>query len=693
MVIIFFFFIFVKLINISFSLIPIWNLKESSIDLLPERKEQEYSFITLYDEDKNKVHINLTKIISKDSQNINTKNIIKINTEYSRDIQWELVEGYFFDNVGHFICPKSKGTNYLNQYNNNNYNEIQPEGYNFGTDNEWELNCFPTVQVDAEEWIILGFLNMKTDVGFNFLGKKITELNIIKNIQKKNWRGLQIDKKIFDFLWPNKMFDSQKFNIFALTLKNNGIYLCNIIIQIGGADISGYPGKYLFLGYKSEYSFAYFNHSSNTFYWALSNSTDEFESGYSTESLDLNSTNVNVHIINNKNSPFRIFDKKASINKLQMIRNTRFVYYEIYYDNDQSIIYRGIIDIKLNSIIFHTNETIKELTPLNFSLIAITDETAYQICAIKYREKCVEACPNNQKIYLDTIKGNHCGGSNSCSEYGYLLLPNEICIKECRNDIYYINEEKKECELCMDIDEKKKYKIISENECLETRPHNTYFIYENYNILDYCSYGCRECRSKDYCYECEQGFNLINNSICQPKNCYKTCEVCTSNSKNENDQMCTKCKEGFYLDGNNCLSNCKDGYYKDYMNRICSSCHENCKKCSNGPIDSNENCDSCKSDLYLINVENYDRNCTATCPNETFINTKKKQCLGENTEEEEEEDNNLLLWIYIIIIGFCLLIIIICIFKKIYCPNKTDNNLISDISTELQSNNKIMEEE
>ena len=149
------------------------------------------------------------------------------------------------------------------------------------------------------------------------------------------------------------MFDSQKFNIFALTLKNNGIYLCNIIIQIGGADISGYPGKYLFLGYKSEYSFAYFNHSSNTFYWALSNSTDEFESGYSTESLDLNSTNVNVHIINNKNSPFRIFDKKASINKLQMIRNTRFVYYEIYYDNDQSIIYRGIIDIKLNSIIFH----------------------------------------------------------------------------------------------------------------------------------------------------------------------------------------------------------------------------------------------------------------------------------------------------------------------------------------------------
>ena len=92
-------------------------------------------------------------------------------------------------------------------------------------------------------------------------------------------------------------------------------------------------------------------------------------------------------------------------------------------------------------------------------------------------------------------------------------------------------------------------------------------------------------------------------------------------------------------------------------------------------------------------MENYDRNCTATCPNETFINTKKKQCLGENTEEEEEEDNNLLLWIYIIIIGFCLLIIIICIFKKIYCPNKTDNNLISDISTELQSNNKIMEEE
>jgi hypothetical protein len=96
MVIIFFFFIFVKLINISFSLIPIWNLKESSIDLLPERKEQEYSFITLYDENKNSVHINLTKIISKDSQNIYTKNIIITKSEDIRDTQWELVEGYFF---------------------------------------------------------------------------------------------------------------------------------------------------------------------------------------------------------------------------------------------------------------------------------------------------------------------------------------------------------------------------------------------------------------------------------------------------------------------------------------------------------------------------------------------------------------------------------------------------------------------
>lgn len=460
MVIIFFFFIFVKIINISFSLIPIWNLKESSIDLLPERKEQEYSFITLYDENKNSVHINLIKIISKDSQNINTKNNIKIDTEDIRNTQWELVEGYFFYNVGHFICPKSRGTNYLNQYDYNNYNEIQPEDYNFGTDNEWELNCFPTVQVDGEKWIILGFLNMKTEVGFNFLGKKISGL--ITVIQKTLWKYLNIDNKIFDFLWPDKLFDGQKFNIFALTLNNNEILLRNIIIQIGGNNIDKELKNYLLLGYKSEYSFAYFNYSNNKFYWALSNSTEEFESGYSTESLDLenlDSSNVNVKIINNKNSPFRILDKKSSINKMQMIRNTRFLYYEIYYDNNNSTIYRGIIDIKLNSIIFHTNETIKELTPLNFSLVAITDETAYQICAIKHEGKCVETCPNNLNIYLDTIKGNHCGRSNSCSEYGYLLLPNEICIKQCRSDIYYINEKKKECELCMDIDEKKNIKL------------------------------------------------------------------------------------------------------------------------------------------------------------------------------------------------------------------------------------------
>ena len=674
---IFFIFLFLNTKNIVLSLIPIWNLSPSSVKLLPGKNSEEYNFITLYDYFyqgvQNKIHLNLTQVISKKDQNINTQNIVKINSENYQYTNWKIVEGYFFESVGHFVCPKSKGQYFLNQYSSSKYSIIQPSSFdNSDENNEWEINCFQTVKVGDNEWMIEGFLNMKTEINYNLWAKKISELNGNKNDNKANWLTIKIDDKLFDFLWPNQIYSSKKFNMFALTLKDKEIWLNDIIIKIDGS-LSQESKNHLVLGYKSDYSFAYFNYSSKTFYWALANSTDEFECGYSIESLDIESNNVNVDKISYNTSPFRILDKNAVIKKMEMIRNTRFVYYEINYNNEESGLYRGIIDIELNSIIFHTNETFIDFIPLNFSLVAITKDTAYQICAIKYDDKCVERCPNNLDIYLDTIEGNYCGRSNTCIDHGYLLLPKDICISECRKDYYYINTKKKECGLCMDIDPNKPFKIINKNECIEEKPNNTYYISEKYKILNYCPDNCKECENLEKCLVCEKGYKLNDNYICEPENCYKNCESCFGFSSNEKDQKCITCKKGFYLDGNNCEKKCKDGFYKDDVNRNCSICHENCQKCSNGPIGSNENCDSCKSNFYLINIENYDRNCTADCPNGTFKHTKINECL----DIEEEEEKTLLLWIFIIIIGFFLMITIICIFRKISISNKITSDLIN----------------
>ena len=688
-----FFLFFFKLLNIAFSLIPFWNFKESSIDLLPEKKDGEKNSIKLSEnqywgskQTSSYVHLILNKNFSRNGENIEIQNYISmLDNEGYKEIDWEIAEGYFFDNVGHFVCPKSKGKFFLNQYSNRNYNYIQPSDFSYNSNNKWELNCFKTCYIDNSYYMIEGFLGMNVESDKNFFAKMITtDLKY-----ETNWMNKKIDDRLLDFLWPDETFEAQKFYMYSLTLKGNKICLHNFIIQIGGTTMESYSKDSIELGTKAEYAYAYFNHTNKTFYWMMANSIDDFESGYSTESLNLYINNINVQKESFKGkSPFRILNKDVRIKKLEMIRNTRFVYYELYYNNDESIIYRGIIDIELNSIIFHTNETFKEVIPLNFSLVAVTDETAYQICAIKNDGICVERCPSNKNTCLDTIKGNFCGRSCSCSKYGYTLLPNDICIEECRSDIYYINKQTKECGLCMDINDKKPFKFINKNECLDTKPYNTYFVYEKYKIIDYCSEGCKECEEFETCDKCEDGYKLTDDDLCEPINCYKTCETCSSFSDKENDQKCTKCKEGYYLFGNNCLKSCKDGFYKDDNNRNCSSCHENCKKCSKGPVESNENCDSCESGFYLINIVNFDRNCTANCPNGTFKNTKKNECL----DEEEEEEDTLILWIYVIIIGFLLLIISICIYRKIFGNNKTDSELINDIATELQHNNRLIQE-
>ena len=86
-----------------------------------------------------------------------------------------------------------------------------------------------------------------------------------------------------------------------------------------------------FLDYKSKYNNAYFD-TVNTpaFYWMTANSTSEFRSDYGF--YKSNSTIVTLDLKFNKNSPFNfLYPKNAIIKDLKMIRNTRFIYYEIEY--------------------------------------------------------------------------------------------------------------------------------------------------------------------------------------------------------------------------------------------------------------------------------------------------------------------------------------------------------------------------
>ena len=114
--------------------------------------------------------------------------------------------------------------------------------------------------------------------------------------------------------------------------------------------------------------------------------------------------------------------------------------------------YHGIIDIRGNKIIFNTDEDIKEFKPLtNHSLLAITENTAYEVCIIKDSNgECISSCGSSKIEIIDSVNHNHCGSpSEKCSKI--TLYPENICINYCNTTIYEFDEYNKKCGLCKDL--------------------------------------------------------------------------------------------------------------------------------------------------------------------------------------------------------------------------------------------------
>ena len=119
--------------------------------------------------------------------------------------------------------------------------------------------------------------------------------------------------------------------------------------------------------------------------------------------------------------------------------------------------YYGIIDTKKNKVVFNTDEEILTYVPYSdFSMLAITSNTAYEICIIKKDGICIDSsdCPYNNYI-LDI-------NENRCSLYGIgkiFLLREGICNDTCDESIYISNGY--ECGLCKQLYPSTPYKLIN----------------------------------------------------------------------------------------------------------------------------------------------------------------------------------------------------------------------------------------
>jgi hypothetical protein len=192
--------------------------------------------------------------------------------------------------------------------------------------------------------------------------------------------------------------------------------------------------------------------SDHKFYYLTYNDASDFKSGYSESYINFNDKNSyqnscnNPTIKKNEKTPL-IFADDVEIEKLKFISGTKYAYYKIYSKNKNKY-YFGLIDIKLNKILYNLEEEITEFIPNPYSegyeMLAITKNSAYKVCIFKSGNTCQE-CSN---IILDT-SGNQCN-TGGCSSGKIKFMPEGICIDKnlCDLNIYELNSEETECGLC-----------------------------------------------------------------------------------------------------------------------------------------------------------------------------------------------------------------------------------------------------
>ena len=682
--------LFFKLISV-FSIVPLWNFKNSAINLLSN--SDIYTYV-ICDRESYNMKIKLEKTITKGTT-ISETNRIYIDEKDRGETNWEDIESFYKINNIKYICPKGKYFMYIDS--DDSFKEMIPK--DFTDEGDWELKCYYQNQ---EGYMFVTFLNKYSTIYVYYLDGS------------NKWdNNLKIHQGLYDYKWTTQMEnDNHDYLMKGIILKDNNIFLQSIMFNIKSDHLDKNDvGSNKQLFQSLSYSNSYFNLYNYNFYFMTYNSISDFTSGYYNGSEEITMENIGkIKVSLNNGTPLEFIDNNISIKYLNFIRNTKYVFYELQ-NNKNNEIYHGIIDIQLNKVIFNTNETILEFKPYsNISMLAITEKSAYKICALKNElgDDCIESCSGNENIILDSENSNKCG--NKCKTK-YILIPDQICLDSCNENIYTINGN--QCGLCRDIGlDNKIYKLINTSGCLEQIPEAAEYYNEKLKLL-----------------KCKEGYNLIDGKCSRiPSSiCHELCESCYEFSLKDDDQKCISCKAGYLLQEGNCIKSCTEGYfqiekkcekchklckscfenfnkcnscidgtYLNISNNSCLNCSENCKTCSNMEQNGNHNCLSCDQSSkfkYLIDDEN-NKTCVENCPNNTFLIKDNLTCVyqkeresnsstPENSDIKKKHNPNFILWFFIILIIITILIMSLCICKK-YCNKQRSEQTIIDQIREME---------
>ena len=555
----FFYILFTTLVLATYSVLPKWNIVTSAIDLLNAENSYTHTYIIDHRNSWYESSDDLKKTIKKDNEGkITHSNTFTLedkdrhNVKFSGNVPFESIESFYADTnsktVLPLICPRG---NY-NPFKVNSATTIEELS---NTNNDWEINpkfdlkCFYH-RSDDGHFFIYYLMN-----GYNYIYE--LKSSTIYTAQKYRFEA----DEMYDFKLRNREPGDTDWNPYHfMALIKHGDEL-----RLIGSKFNFFPGdnpqsidSYKILIKIKQHTQAYFQvfHFDNNFWYFTYNDISDFVSGYSTNTI--NGVKFpeydkisEVTVKNNLKSPFE-FTEEVEIIQMDNIFNYRYVYYTIK-NKVTNELYHGIYDIKLDKIMFNTDEEVDLFIPYiqavytndqgNYqhsnSMLIITKKSAYRVCPIINSDgtDCVEDCPSGQKILFD-VDGNKCVNTNvNCPNGKIMLIPENICVSEC-NTTFFISDGTN-CGLCRDMDNgNKKYKFINGTECLDQIPPEGAKIYnENLSLL-----------------VCDSGYILKDNTCIT--HCFNTCKTCYDYSENENEQKCKTCIDGYYLE-NNIKHNCK----------------------------------------------------------------------------------------------------------------------------------------
>ena len=631
-------YIFLILLDYCFSVISLWNFQDTVTDLLDSSNSYSYS-LTLYENTFDDKKFEIKKIISKEGGVTKEKKILKIGTEYEKETEWEDIESmYKFDKI--YICPR--GRNYLNKYDSGQkkFVEIKPSGYTESKD--WDLICY---YQKYENYFFMAFANNDKYI---YYSKSVSGLS---TTSWYNHGSTKIHQGLCDFKWTiNKDTSDTGNNNYLMTeisIRDDYVTLQGSKFTINGnsrqEDVNRNDdgqGKKRLIKHLSN-SYGYFNKDDYSFYFFSYNETYFYSGYYETTSIFQNSDINNINPVINEISPLDFF-YNFKIQKIKYLRNTNYIYYEIYNEIIEQKYY-GFIDIKLNQVIFNTDKEILSFNKISSNNILIrTKESAYSFCKIKEGNTCIDTCSSNQLI-INSLGSNFCG--TGCPNL--IMKPNNICIDECDENKFY--KKGNECGLCKDLDENKKYKLINSTGCIENIPEEAEIYIEKNNIL-----------------KCKEGHNLVEGRCSSiPKLCNETegiLRINNHNNKNEKNYTCipksSKIERFFYNSEDNYFTPCYETCLTciragNKINNNCLKCEYNFIKKPGHPQEGEGNCVVKCNYFYLNSFNQYKCVESLPCPKEAKVLIKgTNQCI-ENCKKVNKFRYN----------GECLDI----------CPNKTTN--------------------